>query len=162
MAVVALITAIAALVVGSAALATRPAAAREAAQPSSTPAAGDTPQADRALCTAIGPLLAEENLINNEYGDLGDSGTPSRDAATPQFITDILDWIRRVQPVVDEHQDADPFLRRSVQRFIDDKHLIVLDLEPGPLPLSLRTLFSDSVGAYSGPLHVCEGLGVTW
>jgi len=162
MAVVALITAIAALVVGSAALATRPAAVREAAQPSSTPAAGDTTQADRALCAAVGPLLAEENRINNAYGDLGDSGTPSRDAATPQFITDILDWIRRVQPVVDEHQDADPFLRRSVQRFIDDKHLIVLDLEPGPLPLSLRTLFSDSVGAFSGPLHVCERLGVRW
>ena len=159
---VALITAIAALVVGSAALATRPAAAREAAQPSSTPAASDTPQADRALCTAIGPLLAEYDQTNNAYGDLGDSGTPARDAATPKFIRDTVDWIGRVQPVVDQHPEADPFLRRSVQRYIDDKHLIVLDLEPGTLPQYLRTLFSDSVGAYSGPLHICGRLGVTW
>lgn len=159
---VALITAIAALVVGSAALATRSAVAREAAQPSSTPAASDTTQADRALCTAIGPLLASENEINNGYVDMGDSGTPARDAATPKYITDTLDWIRQVQPILDQHQDADPFLRRSLQRFIDDKHLIVLDLEPGPLPLSLRTLFSDSVGAYSSPLHGCARLGVTW
>lgn len=158
----ALITSIAALVVGSAALATRLAAHPVTAQDASAAPASDTTEADRALCTAIGPELASENEINNGYVDLGDSGTPARDAATAKFITDILDWVSRVQPVIDEHPDADPFLRRSLQRFVDDKHLIVLDLEPGPLPLSLRTMFSDSVGAYSGPLHICERLGVTW
>ena len=160
------VVALAALVVGIVALATQPSSAPVAAgpsmQPSSAPAAGDTTEADRALCTAIGPLLAEENRINNGYVDLGDSGTPARDEATARFISDTLDWISRVQPIVDQHPDVDPFLQRSTQRFIDDVHLIVLDLEPGPLPQYLRTLFSDSVGAFSGPLHICERLGVTW
>ncbi len=160
------VVALAALAVGIVALVTQPSAAPVAAgpsgQPSSAPVATDTTEADRALCTAIGPMLAEYDETNNAYGDLGDSGTPARDAATPKFIRDTTDWISRVQPVVDQHPEADPFLRRSVQRYIDDKHLIVLDLEPGPLPQYLRTLFSDSVGAYSGPLHICERLGVTW
>lgn len=160
------VVAFAALAVGIVALVTQPSAAPVATGPSgqrsSAPAATDTTEADRALCTAIGPLLAEGDEINNAYGDLGDAGTPARDAATPKFIRDSLDWISRVQPIVDEHPGADQFLQRSIQRSVDDTHLIVLDLEPGPLPQYLRTLFSDSVGAYSGPVHICEQLGVTW
>lgn len=160
------VVALAALVVGIVALVTQPSAAPVAAgpsgQPSSAPAATDTAEADRALCTAIGPLLAEGDEINNAYGDLGEAGTPARDAATAKFIRDSLDWVRRVQPIIDQHPDADRFLQRSIQRSVDDTHLIALDLEPGPLPQYLRTLFSDSVGAYSGPLHICEQLGVTW
>lgn len=160
------VVALAALVVGIVALITQPSAAPVASgpsgQPSSAPAAGDTTEADRALCTAIGPLLAEGDEINNAYGDLGDAGTPARDAATVKFIQDSLDWVQRVQPIIDQHPDADRFLQRSIQRSVDDTHLIALDLEPGPLPQYLRALFSDSVGAYSGPLHICERLGVTW
>lgn len=125
-------------------------------------ASGDTTEADRALCTAVAPLLAEESRINKAYLDLGDSGTPASDAATPQFIIDVSDWVSAVQPVVNEHPNADPFLQRSLQRFIDDLNLIVLDLKPGPWPQYIKTLWSDSVGAYSGPFHVCYRLGVTW
>ncbi|WP_431241084.1 hypothetical protein ACQ86B_28705 (plasmid) [Mycolicibacterium aichiense] len=106
--------------------------------------------------------MAENDQTNNTYAKTGDAGTPARDAATPKFISDTLDWIRKAQPILDQHPDVDPFFRRSLQRFIDDQHLIVIDLTPGPLAQYTKTLFSDSVGAYSGPLHICDGLGIKW
>lgn len=127
-----------------------------------SPSPEDHSSADRALCTAIAPLMAENNRINNEYAHLGDAGTPARDAATPKFISDTQDWVARVQPVVDEHPGADPFFRRTLQRFIDDQTLIVADLQPGPLTSFAKSLWSDSTGAYSGPLHSCENLGIKW
>jgi hypothetical protein len=141
---------------------------RPAAAPSRAPATssatttGDTTDADRALCTALAPLMAEDDQFSNAYVRLGDPGTPARDAATPKFITDTQNWIRRIQPVVDQNPSADPYFRRSLQRYIDDQHLIVVDLNPGPLTAYAKALFSDSVGAYSGPLHLCDGLGVKW
>ena len=152
----------AALAVGIVALLTRPGPGSDAAiSPTSTPSV-DTSSADRALCTAIAPLMAESDRISNSYVDLGSPGTPARDAATPKFITDILDWVGRIQPVVDQHTAANPFFLRSLQRFIDDQHLIVVDLAPGPLTAYAKNLFSDGVGAYSGPLHICDGLGIKW
>lgn len=106
--------------------------------------------------------MAENDQFSNAYVRLGDAGTPARDAATPKFITDTQDWIRRIQPVLDQNPNVDPFFQRSLQRYIDDQHLIVLDLTPGELTSYAKVLFSDSVGAYSGPLHLCDGLGVKW
>jgi len=106
--------------------------------------------------------MAENDATNNTYVGLGDAGTPARDAATPQFVRDTLDWVARTQPVLDQHSDIDPFLRRSMQRFIDDLHLLAVDLRPGPLTSYAKVLFSDSVGAYSGPLHTCGDLGIRW
>ncbi len=65
-------------------------------------------------------------------------------------------------PFSTKHPDVDPFFKRSLQRYIDDQHLVVVDLSPGPLSSYAKVLFSDSVGAYSGPLHLCDGLGVKW
>lgn len=159
--------ALAALAVGIAALVTRPTPApgapssSAAASPSTTPT-GDTSAADRALCTAIAPLMAESDRFSNAWTDLGEPGTPARDRATPKFISDTLDWIGRAQPMLDQHPDVDPFFRRSLQRFIDDLHLLVVDLRPGPLTSYAKALYADGVGAYSGPLHICDGLGIKW
>jgi hypothetical protein len=164
-AVVAIFLATAALVVGIVSLVqptlTPVAAAPISASPN-TSGPGDTTAADRALCTAIGPLMGENDELNNTYVKLGDAGTPARDAATPKFISDTLDWISRAQPLVDQSPKASPFFLRSLQRFIDDQHLIVVDLTPGPSTAYTKTLWSDSIGAYSGPLHICDGLGIKW
>ena len=163
--VVAILLATAALVIGIVLL-VRPAPAQPAAIPTpATPSAtapGDTTEADRALCTAIAPLMGETDRITKAWVDLGEAGTPARDAATPKFITDTQDWIRRIQPVLDQHPDVDPYFQRSLQRFIDDQHLMVVDLVPGPLSSHAKALYDDGSGAYGGPLHVCYDLGIKW
>jgi hypothetical protein len=143
----------------------KPAAIPASAPITTTPAPAqppDTKTADRALCTAIAPLMKEIIRISNTYLGLGEAGTPARDSALPKFISDTQDWIGRVQPILDQHPDARPFFRRSLQRFIDDRNLLVSDLKAGPLPTSALEMWSDSEGAYSGPLHICDQLGVKW
>lgn len=163
-ALIAAVLAAAALVVTVIALIRPTPAAIPASAPiTTTPAPAqpqDTTTADRALCTAIAPLMTEIDRISNTYFWLGDAGTPARDSALPKFISDTQDWIGRVQPILDQHPDARPFFRRSLQRFIDDRNLLVSDLKPGPLPTEAYTMWWDSLGAYSGPLHICDQLGV--
>jgi hypothetical protein len=137
-------------------------AAIPASAPVTTTPPQDTTPFDRALCTAIAPLMTEINHISNTYLGLGDAGTPARDSSLPKFISDVQDWIGRVQPILDQHPDARPFFRRSLQRFIDDRNLLVSDLKPGPLTTYAYAMWSDSLGAYSGPLHICDQLGVKW
>jgi hypothetical protein len=165
-ALIAAVLAAAALVVTVIALLRPTPAAIPASAPiTTTPAPAqpqDTTTADRALCTAIAPLMTEINRISNTYLGLGEAGTPARDSTLPKFISDMQDWIGRVQPILDQHPDARPFFRRSLQRFIDDRNLLVSDLKPGPLPGDAYTLWSDSEGASSGPLHICDQLGVKW
>jgi len=162
--VVAILIGLAALTVGIVALATRPAPSGVAAPSPNQPAAApsDTTEADRALCSAVAPLMTENDEFSNKYGQLGDAGTPARDAATPKYVDDTLNWVSRIQPIIDTHPDIDPFLKRSLQRYVDDQHLIAIDLQPGPLTSYAKALFADSVGAYSGPLHLCHDLGITW
>jgi hypothetical protein len=142
-----------------------PAATPASAPVTTTPAPAqpqDTIGFDRALCTAIAKLMAEINGISNTYQALGEAGTPARDSALPKFISDTQDWVGRVQPILDQHPDARPFFRRSLQRFIDDRNLLVSVLKPGPLSPEAYAMWSDSLGAYSGPLHICDQLGVKW
>ncbi|WP_236737234.1 hypothetical protein [Mycolicibacterium llatzerense] len=122
----------------------------------------DSQAASRDLCSAIAPLMAENDAFANAYAHLGEPGTPARDAATPKFVIDTKDWISRIQPIVDENPDADPYLRRTLQRFIDDQHLIMLELRPGQLTSWWQALWSDSLGAYAGPLLHCKNLNVIW
>jgi hypothetical protein len=163
----AIVLATAALVVGILNL-TRPApTAAPAASPSTplaaTPTPGqDTTAADRALCTAIAPLMGENNRVSNAYIDLGPVGSPARDAGKSKYVSDIGDWVGRIQPVVDSNPAADPFLRRSLQRFIDDQRLLIADLAAGPYQPYDDTIWSDSLAAFSGPLSICYKLGVKW
>jgi hypothetical protein len=125
--------------------------------------AGDTTAADRALCTAIAPLMAESNRETKAWRGSGVPDSPERNAATPQYIRETQDWARRIQPIIDSNPDVDPYLRRSLQRFVDDVRLLVADLgAPGPYQPYHETLFEDSLGAYAGPLNVCWDLGVKW
>ena len=97
----ALLLSAAALVVGVVALVRQPAtSASSASSTSSAPSqAGDTTAADKALCTAIAPIMGDSDRVSNAYTNLGAAGTPDRDAATPQFVTDTKDWTRRAQEV---------------------------------------------------------------
>jgi hypothetical protein len=106
--------------------------------------------------------MAENDQFTNAYVDAGEPDTPARNAGTAKFVSDTLNWIGRAQTTLDQHPSVDPFFRRSMQRFIDDRHLLVVDLTPGPLTSYAKTLYADSVGAYSGPLHICDGLGIKW
>jgi hypothetical protein len=162
----AILLASAALVVGIIDL-TRPSQTAEPASQTTTPAATpttghDTTVADRGLCTAIAPLMTEIDRVSNTFIGLGPAGTPPRDAALPKYISDTQDWIARVQPILDQHRDASPFFQRTLQRFIDDRNLLISDLAPGPLSSYANALWSDSLGAYSGPLHICDQLDVKW
>jgi hypothetical protein len=122
----------------------------------------DTTDADRALCTAIAPLMTENDKFYNQYAALGKAGTPARDAATPQFITDTKNWLPGAQKVLDQHPDASPYLRRTMQRYFDDQNLLVLDLRPGPLTAYWKSVWDDSIGAYIGPIEICKKVGVRW
>ena len=160
----ALLLSAAALVVGVVALVRQPAtSASSASSTSSAPSqAGDTTAADKALCTAIAPAMGDSDRISNAYVALGQAGSPERDAALPKFVTDTKDWTHRAQGVLDAHPDAQAFLMRSVQRYIDDRRLLAAELRPGPLKPYDDEIWSDSMAAYSGPLSVCGDLGVTW
>jgi hypothetical protein len=148
----------------------RPTPAPVAAAPTSTStstspsgsSAVDTTTADLALCTAIAPLMGENDQFSNTYIRLGEAGSPARDQALPKFIHDSQDWVKRVQPILDQHPDAESYLRRTLQRFLDDRSLLVSDMGPGPLTSYANALWADSLGAYSGPLHACDELGIKW
>jgi hypothetical protein len=135
------------------------------AQPttSSTPtASGDTSAADKALCEAIAPLMAASNTQANDLAGVGEQGTPAADAALPKFIGDTKDWVRRAQAVVDQHPDANSFFRRTLQRYIDDMSLYVINVQPGPKQIYDSAAWADSLVAYGGPKSICRDLGISW
>ncbi|WP_373145954.1 hypothetical protein [Mycobacterium marinum] len=160
---------IAALVVAIIALAKASSQSSVASPPlgssSASPAptrAGDTSTADRALCEAIAPLMAESDSATTAYINTGTSQSPERIAATPKYVTATQDWASRIQPVIDDHPDVDPYLKRTLQRFVDDMRLYVTDLDAGPSLSYDDTVYADSMAAYNGPLRTCWDLGVKW
>ena len=77
---------------------------------------------------------------------------------TPKFVSDTQNWTGRAQPILDQHPDVDPYLPPqlfNVSRRSEPD--LWSDLTPGPLTSDAKTLWADSLGAYSGPLHVCDG-----
>jgi hypothetical protein len=159
----AILLSVGALAVGITAL-TRPIATTPS-EPTNAAAgpAEDTTAADRALCTAIAPLMAESDRLERTYQATGAPDSPERKAATPQYIKDAQDWARQIQPIIDSNPDADPFFLRSLQRFVDDIKLLAYDLGAfGPYGATDETLLRTSVGAYVGPLNICWDLGVKW
>ena len=150
----------AALVVGGIALTRHPAPAAESASTSAS--ASDTTEADKKLCTEVAPALADSDRVTNAFVKIGDPGTPERDAALPKFIDDTKDWVNRAQKALDAHPDAQGYLRRSLQRYLDDFRLLVDGLRPGKLKPYNENAYSDSNVAYNGPLNVCNSVGVKW
>lgn len=165
MAPAALVVALAALVAGGAALVqVRAHESAGVSSAASTAAAGgaETEAANRALCTAIAPLMADDARRSNAFVDAGPQGTPERDAAIPGFSAGVEDWAGQIQEVVDAHAQADPFLRRTLQRFVDDRVLLSRNIRPGPPKAHTDQIWSDSLSALGGPLSVCGRLGVSW
>lgn len=139
-----------------------PAPSSSPAQSTQNSAAVDPAAATHDLCAGIGPLLSANDRTANAYLALGAAGTPARDAATPKFINDTNSAIAQIQEVLDTHPDADPFLRRALQRHIDDQHLITADLSAGPFQDYDQVVWADHLAAYSGVLTVCSKAGVKW
>jgi hypothetical protein len=162
----AIVLAAAALVVGIIAL-VRP--APSAPPPSAAPASSSahpagTTEANRAFCTDIAPLMGESNKTAQAFSRVG-KDSPEWKAAAEKFIPETKEWVSRMQPVIDSHGDADPYLLRSMQRFVDDQRDLVADLEGAGgatwLPYD-QTNWNDSLSAISGPTGVCWDLGVKW
>lgn len=124
--------------------------------------AADPTKGAHALCAAIAPLFAENDKKSNEWNATGDPGTPARDAALPGYRAFSEDWAGRAQDVLNAHPDADQFLRRTTQRFIDDRVLLVRNMRTGPVKPPDDEAWADSMTAYEGPLSVCQYLGITW
>jgi hypothetical protein len=159
--------AIAALIVGIIGL-NRPTASTSTSQsssvasPSPSAAASDTTAADRKLCEAVGPLLRESNDTGKAFVNLGNPGTPARDAGIQAYEASVLDWVKRIQPVLDGNPSADPYLRRSLQRMIDDIRVYAINIRPGPETPPDAAAWNDATIGYSGPYEVCHQLGVQW
>jgi hypothetical protein len=164
LAVVAVVFAIAALIVAliRGGESSAPAIPTAQSTTSATPTGTDTTAADKALCEAIVPLMAESDQVSNAYTNTGDAGTSARDAALPKFITDTEAWLPRIQAVLDSHPAVRPIFKRSLQRYIDDRQLLVWNVEPGPARSYDESTWSDSLAAYGGPLRICHDLGVNW
>jgi hypothetical protein len=166
--VTAILLATAALVVGIIAL-NRPTSDALPSSPNRTPAVAspttkptDTPTADRRLCEAVAPLIRENADAGKGFVNLGPSGTPARDAGIPQYQDAVSDWVNRIQPIVDQHPDADPFFRRTLQRFIDDSRIYAASIRRGPENDADAAAWNDKLVAIGGPFEICHGLGVQW
>jgi hypothetical protein len=164
--VTAILLATAALVVGIVAI-TRPTSSTLANQPPAaasptTSAPTDTTAADRQLCEAVGPLLRESDETGKAFVNLGQSGTPARDAGIPKYEASVLDWVKRIQPILDSHPEADPYLRRMLQRMVDDIRSYATSIRPGPETAPDAAAWNDATVAYGGPFDVCHRLGVSW
>jgi len=99
---------------------------------------------------------------SNAWQATGDPGTPARDAALPGYRAFVEDWAGRAQDALAAHPDADAFLKRTLQRFIDDRILMVRNMRPGPATEYDKEAWADSGTAYEGPLSVCYQLGIKW
>lgn len=85
-----------------------------------------------------------------------------RDAALPDYRAFIEDWAGRAQDALNANPSADTFLKRTLQRFIDDRVLMVRSMRPGPSTTYDKESWADSMTAYEGPLSACDSLGIEW
>lgn len=137
-------------------------AAPAAGDPAASSSPASTEQADRALCTAIGPLMSDFNEVSNGWISLGAPGSPGRDAGLPKFKTDTEDFVGRAEAVMSEHPGVQPRLERTTQRYLDDLWLFVNNIVPGPSEDYDRAAWVDSLVAYGGPQSICDALGAGW
>lgn len=168
LALVAAVVAVAALFVGAigltrsrpTSLPTAPVSTSSAA-PTQTISA-DAASADKALCTTIAPLMTNYDRTTSDWRASGDPGMPTRDAALPKYRSDTEDWARQSQAALDAIPNASAFLKRTLQRYIDDQILLVRNMKPGPLTPYDDQAYEDGTTAYEGPISACGKVGVTW
>jgi hypothetical protein len=161
--ITAILLATAALVVGIIAI-SRPTATTSAipAAPSGSPTATDISAADRKLCEDVGPLLRESDETGKNFVNLGQTGTPARDAGIPAYQASVSDWVKRIQPILDSHAEVDPFLKRTLQRMVDDIRIYAASIQPGPATDADTAAWNDATVAYGGPIDICQEVGVSW
>jgi hypothetical protein len=123
---------------------------------------GDTTEADRTLCQAIAPLMTESNKTANDWAALGEQGTPESDGALPKFVSDTKNQTKLIRDILRTHPDVQPFFHRTLERYLDDLDLYVANVRPGPKQPYDSSIWADSMGAYGGPLSICQKLSVTW
>lgn len=156
LAVVAVLLSTAALIVAVLGLTREP---EQKVEPPATSVA-TTDSNDRALCEAIAPLIKESSGNKNDFVELGEPGSPERNAGIPNFVEITQDWVSRAQEVLDAHAEPPRYLTRTLQRYVDDMRLFVDGLRPGPEDNADRALWTDSIGALGGPLTTCLDQGV--
>ena len=156
LAVVAVLLSTAALIVAVLGLTREP--EQKVEPPASSVATTDSN--DRALCEAIAPLIKESSGNKNDFVELGEPGSPERNAGIPNFVEITQDWVSRAQEVLDAHAEPPRYLTRTLQRYVDDMRLFVDGLRPGPEDDADRALWTDSIGALGGPLTTCLDQGV--
>lgn len=164
-ALLAIVIATAALVVGIIGLIRPTTSAVSVAGTSSPPARSapvDITAANQVLCGAIAPLMAEGNRVSKALSSQAPAGSPGWNAAIPKFISDEKDLLGRLQPIIDSHPDVDRYFHRTLQRYVDDRRNLVADLEAGPWQPYDQNIWDDSLRAYNGPLVTCWDLGVKW
>ncbi|WP_040539327.1 hypothetical protein [Mycolicibacterium tusciae] len=137
-------------------------AAPAAGDPAASSSPASTEQADRALCTAIGPLISEYSTTAKAWFALGQPGTPARDAALPKFIGDTESWVRRADAILAEHPNVQPRFERTLQRYLDDLWLFANNIEPGPERTYDGAAWTDGLIAFGGPQSICDSLGAGW
>lgn len=158
LAVVAVLLSTAALIVAVLGLTREP---EQKVEPPATSVA-TTDSNDRALCEAIAPLIKESSGNKNDFVELGEPGSPERNAGIPNFVEITQDWVSRAQEVLDAHAEPPRYLTRTLQRYVDDMRLFVDGLRPGPEDDADRALWTDSIGALGGPLTVvCQEDGTS-
>jgi hypothetical protein len=134
-------------------------------QPSAQPTAsatesGSTEAADRALCTAIAPLVKENLARGKEFVALGHTGSPERDAGIDPFMKDTLAWVPRIEATINENPQASSFFTRTLQRFVDDRRIYAVSIRPGAESDSDTAAWNDATVALGGPYEVCGDLGI--
>lgn len=157
--------AVTALVLAIVGLTRSPISETSTAQPPSSPAAivpGGPTGGDKALCTAIAPLMGESDRIGRAFTGLGPPDSAASAAGVPKFVSDTKNWVTRIQPIIDAHPDGDPYFHRMLQRFVDDQKSLALDLAAGPWQAYDQTIWNDGLGAENGPMNACWALGVKW
>ncbi len=107
--------------------------------------------------------MGESDRIGKAFTSLGPPDSAASAAGVLQkFVRDTKDWVTRIQPVVDNHPDVDPYFHRMLQRFVDDQKSLRTDAETGPCRRMTRRIWNDGLGAENGPMSTCWDLGVKW
>lgn len=157
---VAIVLAAAALIVALVRQPDEPVAATRSSE-SPTPV-GDTAAADKALCEKVGPLLRQMVDDGKKFVALGDPGTPDRDAGIPDYRATVMDWAKKIQPILDTAPAPPRFLTSTLQTTTDSKLLYVSNIRPGPEQETDVLAWRSGAIAYGGPWETCRALGVTW
>jgi hypothetical protein len=140
---------------------------RESAKPPPAPKAEQqelfVEDADKALCEVIGPLMREQSDRTRNFQNEGDSASPERLGAIPQYKAETLDWASRIQPLLNEHADPPRYLTRTLQRYIDGILLYSENMYPERGPDSFdNTTYESAIVDYGGPLGTCFKVGIRW